>query len=422
MTRPVHRSEVRRFLFGVATLVAAAVVFTIGWIVQTGGPVPGKGYTYVRADFSNVGTLKAGKDVKENGIRIGQVSKVEYNKGVAEVTLRLEGDRKVYRDAVIQIGNVSALGKKYVAFDGGTESAGLLGDAVLPASQNVDATSIEDALSALDPKTRAALRSTLDQVGGGVVGHGDDLQKALNASPDLLRDLKVISAAVDDPDAQVPELLRAADTLVGRFSGREDELSALMRSAEKTLSAIGVDGGRPLKSTVEEAPAALTNVKAATDALNKPLADLEVALRQVAPGGVALGASSEDLRGFLRDSVTPLDKVPSVSTQAKPAIDDLTGVLKDARPLLPNLTATIKSADRLLVDFAPYAADAGRFFSQHDLLSGTLGTDDKHYFAAMLTGLGLFSIAGAPDPLYSGEYYPAPGMAWNKSTNSEVPH
>jgi phospholipid/cholesterol/gamma-HCH transport system substrate-binding protein len=418
----VHRNEVRQFLFGIATLAVAAVVFTIGWIVQTGGPVPGKAYTYVRADFNNVGTLKAGKDVKQNGIRVGQVSKVEYNKGIAEVTLRLEGDRRVYRDAVVQIGNVSALGKKYVAFDPGTAAAGILADGVLPASQNVDATSLEDALSALDPATRTALRSTLEQTGGGLAGHGEDLRKALNASPRLLRDLKQISAAIDDPDAQLPELLQAADTLVGRFTGREDELRSLMRSAEQTLTAVGVDQGTPLESTIEEAPNTLKNVKTATDALNEPLADLDVALRQVKPGGVALGASSGDLRGFLRDSVTALDKVPDVSEEAKPALDDLTGVLKDARPLLPSLTSTIKSADKLLVDFAPYAGDAGRFFSQHDLLSGTLGSDDKHYFAAMLTGLGLFSIAGAPDPLYSGEYYPAPGTAWNKSSNTEVPH
>ena len=40
----------------------------------------------------------------------------------------------------------------------------------------------------------------------------------------------------------------------------------------------------------------------------------------------------------------------------------------------------------MLGDFAPYAPDAGHFVAQNDLLSGTLGSPDKHYFAAMLTG------------------------------------
>jgi len=415
--RPVHRDEARKFVWGVVTIALAAIVFTIGGIVQTGGPVPVKSYTYVKAAFHDVGILKSGKAVKENGLRIGQVSAIEYKDGLAQVTLRLDGDRKVYSDAVATVSNVSALGKKYVDLDPGTPAAGELGDAVLPADRNGDSQSLEDALSALDPKTRTALRSSLDEL-GGVAGHGQDLHDVLKNAPDLLADVRTVTGAVSD--SELPGLLASADTLAGRFVGRESQIEGLIRNADKTMAALATDDGHPLAATVRQLPSTLREAKAALDALNSPLTDARVALTDLRPGGVALGRSSEDLRGFLRDSVGPLGKVPGVGKLAAPAVDNLTDTLADARPLLPTVTSSVNSLAQLLGDFAPYAGDAGHFVAQNDLLSGTLGSDDKHYFAAMLTGLGLFSLAGAPDPLATNEWYPAPGTAWNHSTITEV--
>lgn len=415
--RPVHRDEARKFVWGLVTLAIAAVVFGIGGIVQTGGPVPAKSYTYVKASFHDVGILKSGKAVKQNGLRIGQVSSIEYKDGLAEVTLRLDGDRTVYNDAVATVSNVSALGKKYVELDPGTPASGELGDGVLPAEQNGDSQSLEDVLSALDPKTRSALRDSLGEL-GGVAGHGQDLNDVLKNAPDLLADVRTVTGTLNDAD--LPALLGAADTLAGRFAGRADQLEGLLRNADKTLAALATDDGQPLTATVRQLPSTLREAKAALDALESPLTDARLALTDLRPGGVALGRSSEDLRGFLRDAVGPLGKVPGVGELAQPAVDDLTETLADARPLLPTVTSSVGSLAELLGDFAPYAGDAGRFMSQHDLLSGTLGGDDKHYFAAMLTGLGLFSLAGAPDPLATNEWYPVPGTAWNHSTITEV--
>ncbi|HSV39140.1 MAG TPA: MlaD family protein [Nocardioidaceae bacterium] len=416
--RPVHRDEARKFAWGLVTLTMAAVVFLIGGIVQTGGPVPAKKYTYVKASFNDVGILKSGKAVKENGLRVGQVSDIAYRDGLAEVTLRLDGDRTVYRDGSATVSNVSALGKKYVELDPGTASAGELGDGVLPAEQNGDSQSLEDALSALDPATRTALRSTLEQVGGGVAGHGPDLHQVLRVAPDLLPDVRTLTGALTS--SELEGLLASADTLAGRFVGRTAELEQLMRNADATVSALAVDGGQPLAAAVRQLPSTLREAKSALDALNRPLVDAHAALADLRPGGQALGRSSDDLRGFLRDAVGPLGKVPGVSDQALPAVDELTATLEDLRPLLPMVSTSLASVARLLFDFAPYAGDAARFVSQHDLLSGTLGGDDKHYFAAMLTGLGLFSMAGAPDPLATNEFYPAPGTAWNHTTITEV--
>jgi phospholipid/cholesterol/gamma-HCH transport system substrate-binding protein len=107
--------------------------------------------------------------------------------------------------------------------------------------------------------------------------------------------------------------------------------------------------------------------------------------------------------------------VPDVSAVADPAVKNLVQPLRDAQPLVPQVGAALSDAQTLLFGLSPYAADAGMFFSHHDLLSGTLGPG-KHYFAAMLTAAGLWSVNGLPDPTWVSEPYPDPGTSQNTST------
>ncbi|NKQ54230.1 MCE family protein [Amycolatopsis sp. K13G38] len=413
MPKPVHRDVARRFLVGIAACVLAGVIGLVGAIVQTGGALPGKSYTYVTAAFGNVGTLNSGKDVKENGIRTGTVSQIVYSGGQAIVTLRLDGPRTVYRDARASVGDSSALGKKYIEFDPGTPSAGPLGNAPIPSSQTKDSSSLETVLDALDPQTRSALASSLQQLGTGLAGHGADLNGLVRAAPGMLDDVSQVAAAASSPDANLPGLLNSADNLVGRFSGREQQLTALVGQLDTTLRAVDVDNGAPLRDSLQKLPQTLVDLRGGLASLNAPLSDVRAALTTIEPGAQSLGQATPDLRGLLREGVTPLRKVPGVSKQALPAVDDLTHTLSDARPLVPQLAQTLHSADLLLFGLAPYAPDAGRFFSEHDLLSGQL-SPDQHYFAAMLAAPSLYSVAGLPDPLVKQEPYPAPGGgAWH---------
>jgi phospholipid/cholesterol/gamma-HCH transport system substrate-binding protein len=411
--RPIHRDDARRFVWGVGVLVALVVVGAVGLIVQTGGALPGRHYTYVKVAFDNVGTLGKGRDVKEDGITIGTVSGLVYQGGKAVATLRLDGDQHVYADATASIGNGSALGKKFVALDPGTASSGPLGAAGVSAANSTSDKDVNDILAALDPKTRTALRSTLGELAEGMTGHSDDLSAALSASPRLLADLKTVATATTQAPADLPGLLASADRLASRFQGRQAQIAELMHNADTTIGSLAVDGGQPLQDTIAEMPSALVAAKGALDSLDQPLTSARAALTDLRPGGRALGQATQPLRAFLRDARVPLDKVPSVADSAEPAVSDLTGTVADARPLLKPVDTAVDDLDEFLYAFAPYAGDAGRFFSQEGLLNGTLGSDNKHYFAASLTAVGLAAVASLPDPLYHIEAYPCPGAAFN---------
>lgn len=416
-TRPLHHDEARRIMWGAGVVAVLILVGIVGAVVQAGGALPLKQYTYVKATFSDVGTLNTNKQVKENGLPVGTVSDISYQDGRALVTLRLDGKHQVYADATATIANGNALGKKYVEFDPGTPQAGALPGDTLSVKHTSGGESLEDVLAVFDPKTRAALQSSLDQLGTGLTGHSQDLNGVLAAAPDLLTDLGRVSRAATAPRADVPGLLSSANRLVGRFRGRQTQIRDLLRNAAATVDAVDADHGQPLRQTVAGLPATLTDAKAALDSLDGPLGDAQVALTHLRPGAHALGRATPALRSFLKTSRSPLDKVPGVAGQAVPAVGDLTTTLQSARPLLSPLNRAVDSADTFLAAFSPYAGDVGRFFSQDALLNGTLhGDDSKHYFAAALTSVGLASVAGIPDPLYRSEPYPCPLAAWNHST------
>jgi len=422
MSAAVHRDDARRFVFGLGTIAVLIVVAIVGGIVQTGGALPGKRYTYVTAAFKDVGILKTGKEVRTGGVRVGTVSDIEYQDGHAVVMLRLDGDRDVYADATAFVGNVSALGKKYVDLDPGSPSAGALGADGIPLDHTTPSSSVEDVLAGLDRPTLRRVKSVLAELSDGLIGHGDDLHVVLARAPELLSDVKVVTRSLSGPGADLPGTLESADQLLGRFRGREQQIADLLDEGQQTMDALAVDDGAPLQTAVGELPVTLQHARSALDALYDPLADARVAVRTLRPGGKALGKSAPSLRAFLRNAVDPLEKVPGVADQAGPAVDDLTDTLADARPLLQPVDGAVSSLATLLFRVAPYAGDIGHFFSQHDLLSGTLGSDDKHYFAAMLTAPGLFSVGALPDPLYGQEAYPVPGTAWNHSTFTDVRH
>ncbi|WP_176440079.1 MlaD family protein [Haloechinothrix alba] len=407
----MHRDQARKFLIGVVTLAVIGLVSYVGATVQGGGEIPGRPYTYVKAAFEDVGMLQPRQNVVQNGVRIGEVHSVAYEDGHAIVTMRLEGQRSVYRDARAQVGYQAAVGKKHVQFDPGTRSAGPLSDTAIPLSQTSASPELDEALSALDKQTREALGSSLVELGGGLGGHSNDLRDAIRAAPGMLKDAGDISGALTSEQADLPSLLHAANQLAGRFTGHEQELSRLVKQVDTTLRAINVDGARPLADTVQALPATLRQARQGLKSLNGPLSDVRSAATTIRPGAQALGAATEDLRGFLRDAVVPLGKVPRVSDQANPAVEDLTRTVDDARPLVPRLTRTLAYSRALLHDLAPYAPDIGRFFSEHDLLSGQIAPD-KHYFGFMIAAPGLYS-ASVPDPRADRVPYPKPGGgAW----------
>lgn len=415
------RALTRSFFVGLAGIAAIGLIVLFG-ISAASGP-PGAETTVVRAEFKNVGaTLKVGNDVRENSVRIGRVENISYDRGLAVVTLALDGNVPVYRDARAGVWDTSALAKKFVQFDRGRPEAGLLGDRAIPVSRTEGSADLDRVLDVLDPRTRAALAGTLHEAGGGVAGHGGDLNALLGHAPAILRGVGRTSSALSSDQANLAGLLDRADQLAGSLSGREQEISALVRNVSRTAEAFGVDEGRPLQAMVRNLPETVRQARGALDALEQPLADTHEALAGLRSGAEALGRSTPDLRGILREAPTPLGLVPGVSTRAQPAVDDLTRTVADARPLMPALSRGVRYAAAPVNTLAQYSGDIVEFFRRIESMVSTSLSPGVHaaYLAPALGGPSVISGGVLADPLQGQDAYPAPGEADGQRANSPL--
>jgi phospholipid/cholesterol/gamma-HCH transport system substrate-binding protein len=409
----------RSFGIGLVGITVLALIVVFGMTASSG--LPGAPTTEVKAAFTNVGApLQVGDDVRENSSRIGRVSDLAYTNGQAVVTLSLDGDVPVYADARAAVWDQSALAKKFVELDRGHSAAGPLNGTVIPANRNVNSADLDQVLDVLGPNTRAALASTLVQVGDGMAAHSQDLHDVLEHAPAILTDLGTTSSAL--AKANLPALLWNARQLAGALNGRSQQLATLVQQLGTTANAIGVDNGKPLRDTINGLPATLTDARTAFEALNRPLDDLQAAVGMIRPGIVALGQATPDLRGVLTEGRNPLDKVPGVSGKAEPAIDALTPALSDARPLAPAVSVALTDLAPPVSTLAAYTSDVVSFFKNIESMVSTSVAPDVHGARVGVAAEGLSMLAGGliGDPLQGQDAYPPPGRAINERSNSPL--
>jgi len=414
MSTPIHRDDVRRLGLGALTVAVGAVVAWVGITVQGGGALPLKDYTQVEAIFDDVGTLKPQQKVTQGGVRVGSVTDIRYENGRAHVTIRLDGDREIYRDASARIGNESALGKKYVDFDPGSAEAGELEEGVLGVEQTTDAVDLDTVLQTFDPKARHGLATGLRELGAGFLGHGPDLKDLAGRSPELFSDAETVVGTLAAPETNLDDLLVTADSLAGQFRGSEEELLALLDEASTTLEALNVDRADPLRATVAKLPATLRTARKGLASVNGPLRTTAAAAARLRPGVERLVAATPDLRGFLTESPPVARTVQEFTEQAAPAVEALVPAVQDLRPLIEvRLARALRLADPFLTEMAPWWPDFGALMANHNMLSGKI-SPTKHYFSAMLALPGIYNVS-LPDPLADVDPYPGPGNAFGRS-------
>jgi phospholipid/cholesterol/gamma-HCH transport system substrate-binding protein len=409
MATPVERKAARTVGAGVVVLVTILVLFYLTFKSQTG--LPFEPHTEVKASISDLHSLRTNDDIRENSKRIGRVKSIDFAPdGKALVTMELEGNVPVYRDAHAAIWDYSALATKFIELTPGTEQAGPIDDGVIPASQTESSKDISQVLDIFDPATRNAATSTVRELGGGFAGHSDDLQSFLSSAPKLLTNVGTVTSALADRQADLPDLLRSGASLTGSLANHDQQIDQLIGQVDTTFRAINTQNAGPLKSTLDRAPETLSTVRPALDRLDQPLGDTETAMRTLEPGAVALGKATPDLRGVLREGVPVAEKIPDVSSSAKPALGDLTDTASDARPLAPKAVETLDSLKLALDGIAPYGPEIGNFFVRSQSFVSE-GPDPSSRFARVGVDVSPSAATAGIYKSGNGQFnpYPKPG-------------
>lgn len=421
--KPKRGARFRSGVIGVVLFVAAGFFLYVALNAQKG--LPFEQHQFRTAAVSDTGDLQVGNDVRIGQVRVGRVDAIDLVDGVPQVRMQLDdGDTKVYRDGSAAVTGRSGLGQQYLDLDSGTAQTGELPEGeVLPVQRSRGAVQLLDLAKVFDPATQDAARSSLQQLGNGAAGHGQDIRDVTKAGPEILPDLGTTARSLSVDDGRdLTSMLQSLDSLSSRFAGREQEISSLVGQLDTTFAAVNADKGEALGATLDIAPEALPNTRKALEDLQQPLASTNSAMTQLQTGARSLGDATPDLRGVLVEAPKPLDKLPGVADKAEPALGALTPALADARPVAPKVTQAVDFANTPLQVLAPYSPEIAQWFTNASFALSDGDAAGHHLrFTLLPRSESVTGAAGVEDPMRSGDPYPAPGATPNQASQGILP-
>ena len=275
-------------------------------------PIIGSGDTY-KADFAEIGALKAGNEVRVAGVSVGKVEGIELSGNKVRVTFKIDKGTKFGTETGADIRVRTLLGAEYLALT--PKGPGQLRKgSVIPLDRTIAPYDVVQAFSDLSkttdqidiPELSKALNaladvsaSTPEEFRGAIKGVSD-LSRNLAARDDqintLLINLKKVSGVLNSRNTELVTLFKDSDVLFQAISERRDSIHRLLISTQTISTQLrGL-----VKDTRSDLKPALDQLDVVTTMLRKNEVSLDEALRMYP--------------GFLRVFSNPLGTGPWFDT------------------------------------------------------------------------------------------------------------
>ena len=290
-----------------------------------------------------------GQTVRVAGVRVGDIAEVDYEDGVAVVTMDIDQEfLPVYKDATILLRPKTGLKDMFLELDPGTQDAGSFeeGDTI-PVANTAPDVNLDEVLALLDGDTRAYLRLLLVGGGRGLDGRGEELGELLGSLGPINRRLARLNTEVATRKENLANLIHNMNIFFGRVGQEDDEIAALISSSNSALSAIaGEDldvqrATRLLGPTFRETRIALGETNELAGVLKPALSDLRPFARRLKPINQSLEKLARTTRGDIKNKIRPF-----VRTAREP-VRDLRPAAKNLAAATPRLTTVGNKLNKL---------------------------------------------------------------------------
>jgi hypothetical protein len=264
-------------------------------------------------------------------------------------------------------------------------------------------TELTDVIASFGAQARAALGRTLYAYGGGLAGHGQDLNSVLAELPPLLRQggplLRAFSPRPGVLSGFVHELDRTVSGLGGNQPG---DLSGLISSGASALGALAAQRA-PLGATLDELRPFSDQVRSTLPIADPVLANATRAVHALTPGVHALAAALPDLDALLARG-PQLGQLSVLAHAADPVLKLLAPVLGQLYDATASLSPLAQALQPLGAYLAPYRAEL--YAGPHGFTTwgGFRYADGQAKGARAVRFAMVLTCEKARDP------YPAPGQ------------
>jgi phospholipid/cholesterol/gamma-HCH transport system substrate-binding protein len=326
-------------------------------------------------------------DVRERGIKIGRVRKIESVNGLSQITFEIEkkAETPLYRDATVRVRTKTLVGESYLDVDRGSRTQGALADgATIPLSSAKETVALERILSTLDPATRREVRRNLAGLGAGLDGRGKALNRVFAAIPQTVADGGRLVRVLEPQREQVARLIDNTGQVLQALGERKAAFRGLVTDAKATADAV-VTRDQQLVDSIQELPATLRQARSSVNHLSDfsgratpVFRDLRISATQLSPAIRDLGPAARDARTLFRELRPFLNAVNPLVTELRPASTKLKQVI---RPL----DATLRQALPAVSYLEPFSKEFGTFFAN---VGSTIGAKDALGSKARVYAIG----------------------------------
>jgi phospholipid/cholesterol/gamma-HCH transport system substrate-binding protein len=328
-------------LIALLSFLAASLAFTKHL------PFTSRGYQ-LHATFQNATTLRVNSPVRIAGVNVGQVTKVQSDHNMAEVTFTVDDEGlPIHRDATITIRPRLFLeGNFFLDLRPGSPEAPDMGSGdTIPVSQTATAVQLDEILTSLQKNNRSDLKQALK-------GYGDALTHVPTAAEDKTQDpdVKGLTAgqALNETFKYGGTAGRTSSIVNDALLGEHPhDLSNLIRGQRNLFRELASDEGA-LKGFI-------TNFNTTAAALASESTNLSATVHELAP-------TLEQARPTLKHIDQSLPPFRSLAIQLEPGIRQLPETIRTGTPWLIQFKRLLRE-DELGID-ARYLAQSGPGLAQ----------------------------------------------------------
>jgi phospholipid/cholesterol/gamma-HCH transport system substrate-binding protein len=331
-----------------------------------GGPLPlkPKGYRFTVA-FPRSFALAEESDVRISGVEVGHVISLGLNKeGRTEATVEVAGRYAPIRaDMHAILRQKTLLGETYVQLIPEARTGPYLADGGRLANSQVEpSVTLDDILSAFDPKTRRDFQIWQEVAAEGLNGRGEQLNADFAQLEPFVESANKLVTLLDAQEGAVKAVVHNTGVVFNALASRDHQLEGSIANGERTFHAAAeasqafAEAFRALPTFEHNARVALKETDRFAAVANPYLKEFQPTERQLSAFLQAAKPFAPQFNGFLT-SLGPL------TTAAKTDLPDMTKALRLTVPVLENFRPVLHNLDPLLQYLGEYLPELQAFFA-----------------------------------------------------------
>lgn len=330
-----------------------------------GGPLPlkPKGYRMTAA-FPRVLALAEESDVRISGVNVGHVISVKKGaEGRTIATMEIDGKyAPIRRNMHAIIRQKTLLGETYVQLIPEGNTGPFLGDGKeLPVAQVEPSVTLDDILSAFDPKTREAFKIWQASVAEGINGRGEQINASFAKLEPFAEHANQLVEILASQEGALRDVVKNTGVVFNALASRDHQLEGLIVNGEHTFRAASA-GAQAWAAAFQALPGFEKNSRGALKELDRFAADASPFLEEFQPTERALAGLLAAAKPFTPQFNSFLTSLGPLTKAARNGLPDLSKSLSLTVPVLENLRPVLHNLEPFLQYTGTYVHELQAFF------------------------------------------------------------